>query len=127
MLTTLNDHVLEFLENNDSENLLKKWKSKTNQDSLKLLIKTECPKKTKKVKDPDAPSKNKSAYMIFCQEKRAEVTAKGITGQLIFTHLGAMWKECSGDKNSRCFKEYQQKATIDLNRYKREMEAYKNS
>ena len=125
MLTTLNDHVLNFLENN-SENLIKKWKSKTNQDSLKLLIKTECPKKTKKVKDPDAPQKNKSAYMIFCQDKREEVKGEGITGQLIFTRLGEMWEKCKSN-NTKSFKEYQQKAESDLKRYKIEMEDYKKS
>ena len=126
MLPTLNDHVLEFLQNNDSEHLFKKWKSKTNQDSLKLLIKTECPtKKTKKVKDPDAPSKNKTAYMIFCQEKRSEVTAKGVSGQSIFTQLGEMWQKCK-EKKDRCFKEYQNKALLDAERYKEEMENYNN-
>jgi structure-specific recognition protein 1 len=30
-------------------------------------------KKAAKKKDPDAPKRNKSAYMFFCDDKRAEV------------------------------------------------------
>jgi len=50
--------------------------------------------KAKKAKDPDAPKRPASAYILFSNAKRAEVVAANPTAKLpeISKILGGMWK-----------------------------------
>ncbi|GAA6014578.1 hypothetical protein JCM10207_001651 [Rhodosporidiobolus poonsookiae] len=73
-------------------------------------------------KDPNAPKRNLSAYMIFSQDARAQVKEEnpdvgfGEIGKL----LGAKWKEL--DEEDR--KPYEEKAKADKARYEKEKAAY---
>jgi high mobility group protein B2 len=84
------------------------------------------PKVSKKVKkgekDPNAPKKPLSAYMIFAKEKRAEVVEKNKTAGFgeIGKLIGDLWKNTSAaDKQT-----YESKALKDKERYKNEMSKY---
>lgn len=79
-------------------------------------------KKTKK--DPDAPKKAQSAYMLFCNEQRPVVKEENPTATFgeMGKLLGARWKELSEDDKAP----YSQKAEQDKQRYAQENTAYKN-
>jgi len=51
-------------------------------------------KKAKKVKDPLAPKKPRSAYMLFCEDARAELktTHPALTFGEVNTKISEMWK-----------------------------------
>ncbi|KAL1916519.1 uncharacterized protein VTP21DRAFT_5710 [Calcarisporiella thermophila] len=82
--------------------------------------KTEGTKKRKK--DPNAPKRPLSAYMLFSQEKRKQVLEEN--PDVKFTEvgklLGAMWKELSEEEK----KIYNDKASKDKERYEREKADY---
>ncbi|KAJ3342298.1 Non-histone chromosomal protein 6 [Gonapodya sp. JEL0774] len=77
----------------------------------------------RKKKDPNAPKKALTAYMLFAQEKRPEIKAAnpdagfGDMGKLV----GAAWKNLSDAEK----KKYQDKADVDKLRYERESGAAK--
>ena len=52
-------------------------------------------KKEKKVKDPDAPKRAKSAYLLFCDSVRDEVKAENpdLSPQDVVRALALRWKE----------------------------------
>jgi hypothetical protein len=85
--------------------------------------KAEEPKaKTKKVKDPNAPKRPLSAYMIFSADNRAEVAAE-LQGQpvtAVAKALGARWKELDEDGK----KPFEARAAELKAEYTRAMEAY---
>ncbi|KAJ3325331.1 Non-histone chromosomal protein 6 [Boothiomyces sp. JEL0866] len=79
--------------------------------------------KAKKDKDPNAPKKGLSAFMIYSQENRARIKEEnpnatfGEMGKLI----GNAWKELSDEDKA----EYLDKAAKDKERYESEMAEYK--
>lgn len=58
--------------------------------------------KTKKAKDPDAPKRPASAYILFSNAKRAEVVAANPTAKLpeISKTLGGMWKALTPEQQA---------------------------
>ncbi|KAI8895872.1 high mobility group box domain-containing protein [Globomyces pollinis-pini] len=74
-------------------------------------------------KDPNAPKKGLSAFMIYSQENRARIKKEnpdatfGQMGKL----LGAAWKSLSDDDRE----EYVEKAAKDKERYETEMAAFR--
>lgn len=123
MQSTIQEYVLSFLKNNNAEKtLVVQWNSKENKEKLKELVRIDkTTKKVKPEKDPNKPSKNKTAYMFFCQENRATVLDSGKKGPEVFTELGKRWKECDPQKKT----EYEKKATEDKKRYADDIEEYK--
>jgi len=122
MQSTIHEHVLSFLKNNNADKtLVAQWNSKENKEKLKELVKTEKTKKVKPDKDPEKPSKNRTSYMFFCQDNRAAVLDSGKKGPEVFTELGKRWKECDPNKKI----DYEKKATEDKKRYADDMEQYK--
>lgn len=79
-------------------------------------------KVTKAKKDPKAPKKNLSAFMIFSNQVRN--TIKGENPELSFGEIGRkvgeQWKALD-DKDKKA---YQKKAEEDKKRYEKEMENY---
>jgi hypothetical protein len=78
--------------------------------------------KGKKEKDPNAPKKNKSAYLFFSMDKRAEYKEAGteLSNQELMRQIGDDWKSIS----PRGKKKYETMAAEDKERYKAEMEEY---
>ena len=78
--------------------------------------------KGKAKKDPNAPKKPRSAYLIFCADKREEAKeelGEGAAPKDILSHLGTMWAEAKQDPDE--FNKYQELAEKDKERYKEEM------
>ena len=87
--------------------------------------KKKSPKKKKAKKDPNAPKRGMSAYMLWMnQDGRAKVKASnpdaglGEVGKL----CGAMWKEMGPEAKAK----WEEKAKADKARYETEMKAYKS-
>jgi hypothetical protein len=55
-------------------------------------------KKERKPKDPDAPKKSLSPYLLFCAAKRAEVPEGG--AKLTVKDLGAQWKALTTEQQA---------------------------
>ncbi|KAJ1344690.1 hypothetical protein BSLG_000213 [Batrachochytrium salamandrivorans] len=87
----------------------------------KVTKRTDDKKKARK--DPDAPKRPLSAFMIFSKENRPRIREEnpeasfGELGKL----LGAAWRELN-DKDKLI---YTEKADEDKGRYERDMQSYK--
>jgi len=81
--------------------------------------------KAKKEKDPNAPKKNKSAYLFFSMDKRAEYKEAGteLSNQELMRQIGDDWKSISPREK----KKYETMAAEDKERYKAEMAEYKEA
>lgn len=73
-------------------------------------------------KDPNAPKRALSAYMIFSNEQRSTVKEENPTASFgeMGKLLGARWKEM--DENAK--RPYSEKAEKEKERYEREKAAY---
>lgn len=101
-------------------------------------------KPPKKKKDPNAPKAASNAYMIFCKERRAELKQEnpdlviGSRSYYMFTNLiymcvarqafgkigaklGEIWRTMSSEEK----RPYEERASADRERYRRQMESYK--
>ncbi|GFH32695.1 HMG box domain-containing protein [Haematococcus lacustris] len=73
-----------------------------------------------KKKDPNAPKKPLSSYMIWCQENRERIKTDHPDMKLteISSEMGRQWKEVDEDTK----KEYHAKAETEKGKYKKAME-----
>ena len=88
----------------------------------KYLIKPNT-KSIKKMKDTNAPKRNKSSYMFFQEDIRPKLKAKFPNDSLgqLSKRLGKLW----GDLKTKDKKKYDKLAEKDKLRYEKETEAYK--
>jgi len=89
----------------------------------KYLLKPNT-KSTKKIKDKNAPKRNKSSYMFFQEEVRPKLKAKfpkDTLGQLS-KRLGKLW----GDLKDKDKKKYNRLAEKDKERYGNDLKIYKS-
>jgi hypothetical protein len=79
-------------------------------------------KKSKKVKDPNAPKRAKSNYILFCEDRRPKLKSKNPTfsAKELIIECGKAWKS-SSEKEKEKFRGLAQK---DKERYQSEMEKY---
>ncbi len=92
------------------------------KDLKKLIPKGS---KNKKVKDPNAPKRATTAYLIFMAEVRGKVKEENpnLKSNELSKIMGQMWRDMdSSDK-----KKYEDLAEKDKKRYKEEMESYSSS
>jgi len=77
---------------------------------------------SRKNRDPNRPKKNKNGYLFFCQDKRESVKKKhpNRDGKELVRILSKMWNQMTEKEK----KPYQDKASKDKDRYRREMEEY---
>jgi len=79
------------------------------------------PSTKKKKRDPDAPKKNKSAYLYFCDAERPKLQArKDLTFGEVGKELGRMWKL----KTNRS--QFEAMAAADKIRYETQMASYRS-
>ena len=92
------------------------------QDSIKKLIPKESSTKNKKEKDPAAPKRPKSSYIIFCGAKRDEIKKKNpnMKATEITSKLGEMWKTLNDKQKQK----YIDEANKEKERYQEEMNDY---
>jgi hypothetical protein len=76
-------------------------------EAMKNFVPTQGYEKTfKKVKDPNAPKRPPSAYLIFSMEKRKEGLSGDVNGKDIMKKIGLMWKELPDTQK----KQYEEKS-----------------
>ena len=112
----INEFFTAFLENHGDEEILLKWKEESK--GLNKIIK----KKEKKAnKKSSGLSKNKSAYIFFCVEERAEISKKNpeLSSKEITKILAKNWGELKENDDDRMTK-LQEKALKDKERYTKE-------
>ena len=124
-LNQLNKFMLAFLESNSDEADQKKsWMAASNQKQVKNLLS----RSTKSKKDPNAPKRGKSAYLIFCTKHRAKTTkdlGKDAKATDVTIELGKRWGILKDDKSRIAeLKGYEEQAQADKERYELEKQAY---
>jgi len=77
---------------------------------------------SRKKKDKNAPKKARSGYIIFSVERRADIKAKHptLSAAQLTTEIAKAWKAVSESEK----KKWEEKAKVDKERYKKEMESY---
>lgn len=96
------------------------------KSSLVQIAKDNMPKqtraKTTKLKDPEAPKRPTSGYILFCKDRRASLKEEqpDLKATEIMKQLGAEWKELSPRKKEK----YTAKAKEDKSRYDEELKDY---
>lgn len=85
--------------------------------------KTETKAKTKKVKDPNAPKRGKSAYFFFMDDERPKQKAANPEAGVaeLAKLMGAEWNKIKGTPDA---KKYEDLAAKDKARYEKEKAAY---
>lgn len=86
-------------------------------------IPRESSKKTKKIKDENAPKRALTAYFFFANDKRPEIREQNPDMKIteISKVIGEMWKDTSDEEKAK----YQKMADADKDRYAQEMKDYK--
>jgi hypothetical protein len=94
------------------------WMDKSVQDKI-----TSCTKAKKVTRDPNQPSKNKTAYMFYCMDNKNDAREKnqGLKYTEIVKILSSQWKSIKETEESE---QYKTKACKDKERYISEMETY---
>ena len=79
-------------------------------------------KKVKKKKDPNAPKKDRSAYLFFCNENRTKIKAEMTesTQKELYGEIGRQWRALSDSKKAK----YKKMAEEDKSRYEKEVAEY---
>eukprot|EP00494_Astrolonche_serrata_P022991 UN23248 len=77
------------------------------------------------LKDPNAPSKTRSAYLIFSAAKRAQTAQNNPNASMveISQMLGKMWAETGAEARAP----YEQESRKSKATFEKEMEAYKQT
>lgn len=103
---------------NDIRNKLSENKSVINK--LCLSVGT---KKVKKVKDPNAPKRGKSSYILFCQDAREKIVKNNpvFTTTDVMKELGSKWRGLSEKEKGK----YVKLSVKDKQRYEKELKTYK--
>ncbi|KAK9687157.1 Non-histone chromosomal protein 6 [Basidiobolus ranarum] len=89
---------------------------KTSFDTSSLLL-------TKKAKDPNAPKKPNTPYLLFCQEQREQIKSDNpdISPQEVTKELGAAWGHITPNRKEQ----YAQRYQAEMKKYNTNMEAYR--
>ena len=136
-IKNINDFIKSFLETHgvDSE-VFDEWQAEETQKAVESLMKTlttKSPTKEKKLKDPNAPKRGKSAYLFFCAEWRAQVKedlGDEAKATEVTSELGVRWnalKAKTEEDDKKAQKEmakYVKQAQEDKERYTEEMSDY---
>jgi upstream-binding transcription factor len=123
----ISDFMLSFLEDGEAgeagENLLEKWNSQEVQDQLVGMVKFHLPKKPKVLKDPNAPKKPRTSYILFCKENREQIKTDfpDLKGTSITKKLGDTWTNNMTNKDKE---KYIKESEKDKKRYAKEMKKY---
>ena len=119
---TLNKFFSNFLQKNNTKELIKIWLKQGNQTKLKNLL------KNKNLKDPNAPKRGKSGYLFFCSEYRNSVKediGDNSKATDITRELGVRWNKLKSNKSrSKELRKFQNLAEKDKERYIKEKENY---
>ena len=115
----LNKVLTEKTEKSKIESVLKQWANKK-EDIIKFVNSSN--QKLKKKKDPSAPKKWSTAYLLFCMDNRNKVKEShpSIVATEITKELGKLWKVISPSDKLL----YEERSKIEKAKYQQEMESY---
>ena len=117
---------MDFIEKHkeEKENITSNWNSIKTQKELNKLLKVT----KSKTRDPNKPKRGKSSYIIFCDAYRPKLKSEfpDANNKEILTKLGKMWDNIKKD-NPNEYKKFESLSLIERNRYKEQMEEYKNT
>ena len=123
--------VAKFLSVNGSEELVDKWNDQDNTDAFSALVKKACKRSSdKKLKDPNAPKRGRSAYIFFCsknREKAKERLGEGAKATEVTSELGKMWNELKASTkkaDKTALLGFEAEAAEDKSRYDEEKKDY---
>ena len=109
--TRYNEEIKDYIAPSDDELLASKKGSKKKSD-----------------KDPNAPKRNKTAYIYFCSDKRPDAKSElgdDAKATEVTALLGKMWKELKEDEDrSDEMEKYNKLAAEDKARYQDEIKVY---
>ena len=139
-IQNINEFIKAFLQTHGvDEEIFDQWKNDENQKAIEALMKslTKAPAKEKKLKDPNAPKRGKSAYLFFCAEHREKVKAdlgEDAKATEVTAELGVRWnalkatmdtgKGAAQKQAQKEFEKYTKMAEEDKERYVAEMADY---
>jgi hypothetical protein len=116
-----NKLVISILSNVLDDDVISSVKSELvkNKDVFEAIFVT---KKSKKTKDLNAPKRAKTSYIIFCVNKRQEISESNpnLSAKEIIQELGNMWRSLSDEEKI----EYVTLSNKDKHRYEEEMKLY---
>jgi hypothetical protein len=112
---------LKALEGEDQQKIIGDAIGQFVQENLSKLVKERKPREIK-LKDENAPKKNKSAYLFFSSKMRPQIKAESPEMKVteISKVIGLKWGELSEKKKAK----YQTEAAADKLRYQEEMKGY---
>ena len=104
------------------ERELNKFLTQDQVERVLELINTQSKKRTKTTKDPNAPKRWKSSYILFCGDRRAQLVSENPTLKAteITARLGKLWTALPDTEKDR----YSQLSAQDKERFTRELAAY---
>lgn len=114
--------VREFLEESGNSKAVNAWDE--NESKLNKVLKNQEKTLERKKKDPNAPKKPQSAYLIFCNDNRSKVKEENpdIKATDVMKRLSEMWKDVKEDKKKSQI--YIKKAEKAKEEYLKAMEKY---
>lgn len=117
LTSSLSEVLQATLSKADCDKVLKAWEGK--KDTVSSVLK---PVSSKASKDPNAPKKALSNYILFCGENREAVKAENpnLEAKEVTRELGARWRALSDEEKAV----YSERATQDKVRYEAEMQGY---
>ena len=130
-IQSINAFFLNFIQEQVKNNsdIVALWNSQENQDKFKIAVKQAMPKakREKKLKDPAAPKKPSSAYILFGEEYRKENKEKGLKGKDMIVAISEAWrtlKDSSNKKDKARLKALEERAKKDKARFDEQMNSY---
>lgn len=120
-LTTMLSEVLSStLEQNDIESVMEAWNER--KSDVSKLFDGASGGRVKRRKDPNAPKKWKTGYILFCVDQRDKLKSENesLSATEITSRLGAQWKSLSEKDKAK----YEALSKKDKARYENDMSSY---
>lgn len=116
--TTLSEVLTDALDKAQVDRVMAVWNTK--KDELSKIIGSE--RRVKKKKDPNAPKRWKTGYILFCNDQREKVKKENprMTATEITTRMGELWKVLDNKEKIK----YNDLSLKDKKRYENEMSSY---
>jgi structure-specific recognition protein 1 len=120
-LTTMLSEVLSStLEQNDIDSVMSAWNER--KSDVSKLLDGATSGRIKRRKDPNAPKKWKTGYILFCVDQRDKLKSENesLSATEITSRLGALWKNLTEKDKSK----YEVLSKKDKARYENDMSSY---
>ena len=116
----LSEVLSSTLEQNDIDSVMSAWNERKSDVSKLFDVATSG--RLKRRKDPNAPKKWKTGYILFCVDQRDKLKAENesLSATEITSRLGALWKNLTEKEKSK----YEVLSKKDKTRYENDMSSY---